>query len=818
MQHTVSAGAGSGQVVSPNISTSSSREIVEKADCAVCPIYLAGRRKPIPGYGNPEARVACVGMAPSFMELRLGRPFVGPSGDLLDRTIKACGGDRSDVWTTNILLCEPLEGTTPSAAEAAACRPRLLAELEELRARDLKIVVTLGVEPAKDLLNNPYPFPEIEGWLHHDESLDVAVISTFHPSNVLHGATDAFRDIKETIQQALNFASGKPPVQGKDPRHYVADTLGRIETLFNHLHKLPLDHLITLDVETTGKDEEVDFLADTLVCYALSWHDRFGVAVPEEFALHPRTIELFKRLLAARPDLKWGFHNGKFDCQIMFQQAGIDLHIDTDTMLHSYSIDERGGVHGLKHQSRKRLGAGMYDKEVDVKKGAASTPRPALYKYNVYDATYTRRLSGTLPEPPDFYHNLLIPASNALMEIERQGVKVDIDYLRELRTTWLPKVDAAYVQLQIAAAIAGFDARKVLKSTREGLLNPNSSKQLSHLLYEIFKLPRSRGRNPNTTEDDHLEELDWHPFVHNLREYRTMNKMYGTYVLGILDDVRIDGRIHPDYMLHGTRTGRLSVHRPPLHNMPREKTIEDQFDAIRAIFTSSDDDHIFLIGDYKTLEVWIAYLLSRDPNLLEDLQHDIHRAVASYALRIPLDQVQDSDRDWSKPITFGIMYDRSAYSLANGELQCTEAEAQDYLDRYWTRYPVYHKWWLDTKNQALTKGYVETLTGRRRRFGFINQQSMPHIMRQAINMPIQGTASDVTLAALVRLHYRLKPLKARILFTVHDSIAFDIPKTVFDEAFEIIKEEMTAPVFGTDIRLLVDFKMGSRWGNMQKVA
>jgi DNA polymerase-1 len=294
--------------------------------------------------------------------------------------------------------------------------------------------------------------------------------------------------------------------------------------------------------------------------------------------------------------------------------------------------------------------------------------------------------------------------------------------------------------------------------------------------------------------------------------------MVGTYVLGIKDDIKRDGRVHADVLLHGTVTGRLTYHEPPLQIIPKIYTLGDDYGRVRRIFSASDDDHVIVEADYGRIEIWCAYFESGDPQLLEDLQTgDYHAKSASIILQKPVEQVTKQDRFTSKFVTFGIMYGRGAPSLAQGELQCSVREAERYLANWLARYPIYSTWREAKRREAMQIGELHSKTGRKRRFGMIRGEKAHKALNQALNFPLQSLASDVMLSSLIELHSMLEPYDAHICFSVHDSILFEVRKDNLQVVLDLIKAVMTRPRFPEIGSVDIDLAYGPNWGNMEEI-
>jgi len=231
--------------------------------------------------------------------------------------------------------------------------------------------------------------------------------------------------------------------------------------------------------------------------------------------------------------------------------------------------------------------------------------------------------------------------------------------------------------------------------------------------------------------------------------------------------------------------------------------------------------HVIIDVDYKNLELFIAWHYSADENLGRALvEEDFHRRTASAIFNKAYDEVTGLDRFNSKFVTFGIAYGRQAWSLCQGELlELTggnERKAQEFIDRFWGLYPGYKRVYDGWKRDAVKNGELRTPMGRVRRWRLIDKSKIRAIENQAVNFPIQSLASDVCLHALIRLNKRLPAMGlGHVLFTVHDSLVFEVPEDRVDEAVVVIEQEMLQTPFETHIQLFVDIEVGPSLGEVK---
>lgn len=743
----------------------------------------------ITGYGNPESGVIIVGIAPGRNEVIQCKPFVGASGQLLDQILEGVGWSREKVYCTN-LICWYKDSPTPD--ELAACSHRLKAEIEKFEPH---LVITLGKLASEYIGNDELKNLRGRAYWHTGGFYH---LSTYHPAAILRGGTyfihDLVRDLNK-IQLVMSWPKGGVD---KVPYVIVTDQAAQQSVLDN----LPRDTFVALDIETTSKEiDEMDVFVDDLLCLSIS--DGIRTYVFPADNVHN---------LQWPTDIRWTFHNGMFDVQGLRRYLGFTLPIVHDTLLMSYNIDERKGIHSLKSLSREFCGAGFYEAETKkYRNGKLHQVAPEkVWYYNAHDAAYTARLAPTLYKIQSednvlpVYNNILLPAANAFVDIQYRGTYVDQEELKRLAKDWLPR----YLKME----------QKLIKYAQElgwqGEINLNSPQQVSKLLYQIVGLVGGP-----SVDKKHLDSLrKEHKFVDQLLSYRQLDHVINSYVLGIMDDIKRDGRVHAQVLLNGTTTGRLSYRKPPLQTIPQPYQIGAEYGQIRNIFAPADDEHVIVETDYEKIEVWGAYIVSGDPTLYADLcSSDFHRNVAATIFNVPYEQVTSLQRKNSKFVTFGMMYGRGPASLAVNELQCSFSEAKEFVDNWKARYHVYVDWTERMKREVQENGELVSPTGRKRRFKLFDRENLVDQLNKAVNAPIQCMASDCNLSAMIELHRRLAPLDSYILWLIHDAIVFEVSKKNIKEALHVIKDVQTSPRFPGLPGLPIEIKIGRNWGKTVEV-
>jgi DNA polymerase-1 len=817
-------------------------ELLALCDCFNCP--LQDKHVPVFGTGPAGARLAIVGEAPSYNDVSAGEPFAGQSGNLLNATLGSAGLSRKDLFLTNVVACRPQDSggkdTGPNQLAIKCCSKRLKAEIDQC---DPDLVLAFGNTAAQHLLETKDNIGTIQGTLSWNEDLQTWILPTYHPAVVLHGNVGVFDDILGAVKRSAKMLAGALPFPNRDEvleYEYITDNR-EAEKVWSELAALSQRVRIAIDIETDG----VDSSQDALLLVAISSDKRtyvFEASTLYEFPTKDLMAHAFEN-----PYITWVWHNASFDLQFMKREFGFGTSRGTtlDTMCLALGLTERGEAVGLKRLAREYLNVAFYEKELaqylpTKKTPFSAVPRPVLAKYAAQDVVNTIRMLPILEELTkeektyDLATGLLLDAQFAFADMEAHGVLIDQSYVATVREEWQPRIDAAEQAMIDFAQGHGFKASDYVKDTKNEKLNVRSPKQVGGLLYDVLGLPLVGGTR--TTGADFVEKYPDHEWT-KLKEHFTMaDHMMRTYVNGIVDDIKNDGRVHPDFLLFGTRTGRLAIHNPPLQTIPRGDLLEDEktgvkkFGSIKKLFMATPAWHptnrygvdmMFVEADYKTLELCVGAMLSGDPVMRDQLNGgDFHRQTASKIFGIPESEVTERQRYMTKFVTFGLMYGRQAYSIAmdpDSGIGSME-EAQSYIDGFFAALPVYFEYWKNVQVEALDTGRLVTPFGRVRRWNLITPQMEQAVRNQACNFPLQSTASDITLRALCRLNTELQEREyGHVLFTVHDSIEYEVRKDRLDEACQLINDVMSAPPpFETDVNLVVDISVGPSWGDTEK--
>ena len=510
--------------------------------------------------------------------------------------------------------------------------------------------------------------------------------------------------------------------------------------------------------------------------------------------------------------LKKAGHDLKFDT-IVLARHGVTLRgLDLDTMLASYLLDATRSAHlledlALEHTSYKALS------EEDVcGRGAkalslADVPVDAAVEYACERADLVGQLGPALRDLlakenlSDVYRTLELPLVPVLMAVERAGIRVDTAALAAQSQT----VDQELAQR--SATIFGMAG---------GEFNINSPKQLSEVLFDKLRLPvlkRTGTSKAPSTAVDVLEELALtHDIPRQILEWRQLMKLKGTYIDALPQLVHPEtGRVHTCFNQAVAATGRLSSSDPNLQNIPIRTPLGRE---IRGAFIA-DPGNVLISADYSQIEFRVLAHLSEDPVLIDAFREgaDFHERTAVKIFGADSGRDPHQLRSIAKMVNYALLYGKGAFTLAK-DIGVTQQEAQAFIDGYFAGFPRVRAFIDRTLEEARATGVVKTMYGRRRLMPELHSRDFQRRAaseREAVNMPIQGSAADIMKRAMIDVHAALVPHPdARMILTVHDELLFEVPAARAGEFSEIVREKMQSAAV-LNVPLTVDVGVGENW-------
>lgn len=580
---------------------------------------------------------------------------------------------------------------------------------------------------------------------------------------------------------------------------------------------------IAIDTETTSTRPRDTSLVGVSLCWKPGQAAYLPILGPAGSKCLP--LELVRehlQPLLADSAKEWIGQNMKFDAIVLRAHGMPIANIAFDTMVADYLLDAGGRNHDLGDIAKRWLvvesisietliGTGKNQKTMD------QIPVDTVGIYAAEDVdipmqcheSMRERLSSESLLP--LMETLELPLIEVLADMEYLGIRIDTDRLEGLRSQFAAQLEVLRSQIM---EIAGEE------------FNPDSPKQLAAVLFERLGLRVvKKTKTGPSTDAEVLEELAAeHPLPAKIIEYRQLAKLLSTYVESLPRLVSpITGRVHTSYRQDIAATGRLSSVEPNLQNIP-VRTPEGR--SIRSAFVAGEPGWLLMTADYSQIELRVLAHCCGDPNLSKAFEDDIdiHSAVAAQVHGVPLDQVTSSMRRNAKAVSFGILYGQSPFGLAKG-LGISRGEASTFIDEYFERYPNVRQFIARTLIDCRAKGYVTTMSGRRRYlkgirdFNALDEAKKKQLLepeRMAVNTVIQGSAADMIKLAMISVFRKLKAstLRARMLLQIHDELVFEVHPDDSKGLASLVKKEMTQ-VMPLSVPLKVDVKLGRNWSECE---
>lgn len=585
------------------------------------------------------------------------------------------------------------------------------------------------------------------------------------------------------------------------------------DEIANLLQLLKAHKEIAFDTETTHIDANLAYMVG--MSFSFEKGTGYYVSVPE---VREKVIDILNKFKPLFEDesILWVGQNIKYDMLIL-KWYGYELKgAIYDTMLAHYVVDP-DGKRSMDMLSIKYLNYLPVSIETLIgKKGKGqqtmrSVPVEQVKEYAAEDADVTLQLkkvfdplliTNEVSKVFEVIENPLVPV---LIGMEYEGVNLDVDFLHQY---------SKELELDIRKAEENVYGHAGLK------FNIGSPKQLGEVLFEVMKIDAGQKKTKTgqyATGEDILQKLRHkHQVVEDILAYRELTKLKSTYVDSLpgLINPRT-GRLHTSYNQAVAVTGRLSSNNPNLQNIPIRT---ERGREIRKAFIARDSNHRIISADYSQIELRIVAAISGDDAMINAFkdQKDIHTATAAKVYGVAESEVTKDMRRAAKAVNFGIIYGQSAFGLAEN-IGVSRTEAKSIIDNYFTQYPAIKQYMDRSVNMAKEHGYAETVMGRKRWLRDIYSANFTvrgYAERNAINMPIQGTAADMIKLAMITIHRELKSrnFATKMILQVHDELVFDVPTGEEDTVSLLIKECMEhAMKLPNDVPTNVETGIGSNW-------
>lgn len=568
--------------------------------------------------------------------------------------------------------------------------------------------------------------------------------------------------------------------------------------------------VIALDIESAGDIDNDTFAAGRILSIAL-WNGKFGVVIPEELAETPESAELIERLCR---DCTVVCHNGTFDMPYLSKRLGINVYHHEDTLLMHFVLDNLAGEHGLKPLARRWLRARDWDSDAkSYLKGGAyfeNIPREKLYEYNLMDTVYTHKLyeyfKPILKNSGKYnYYRYRMEVTKVLIDVQMNGVAVSFTALDELEEKYSRQCDEHLVVLK---KLAGED------------FNPQSPKQIA----EYFA---SKGVLSPSFDSDHLKKLRREgketEFIDALLAYRYAAKVIGSFIANVRRKVGEDGRIHPYYLPHGAKTGRLSAKGPAIQTMGRDSGIKRALVAepgYKIISCDYSQAELRTVAELADDEAMIAAFQPGAPDFFDDLMTKIWpeefptiEAYEEFKHEHP--KTAKNRRALVKSCVYGLNYNRGVPAIATALEQPLES-AQHVVDQYLGSYPGLRDWQARVKHSV---GRKEEDGERRTKFGlafnplFVADGNYASTQNEALAFVPQSTANDICLNAAIKINEQVGQYGAKLIGLVHDATYVECPEETVEECSRMMEREMSkaATLVFNRVPFVAEAEVGNNW-------
>ncbi len=591
--------------------------------------------------------------------------------------------------------------------------------------------------------------------------------------------------------------------------HYeLTDTAEKQAALIQRLLQASF---FSMDTETTNADPMYAELVG--MSFSMAENEAYYVPVPAEREQAQALVDTFKPVFANEKNLKIG-QNIKYDILVLGHYGAEVRGPMFDTMVAHYVLQPE------LHHNMDYL-AEIYLKYETIKieeligpkgknqKNMRQLPPSAVYKYACEDADVTLKLKNVLEKELDkegvrsLFEEIEMPLVPVLAYMERNGVRIDNEALKQTSEHFTQRMHQIEEEVYQLAGES---------------FNIASPKQVGDILFDKLKIvekaKKTKSKGQYITSEEVLESLkSKHPIVEKILDYRGLRKLLSTYVDNLPTLVNPHtGRIHTSFNQTITATGRLSSSNPNLQNIPVRN--EDGKEIRKAFIP--DDGCEFFSADYSQIELRIMAHLSGDPHMIEAFRNgqDIHAATAAKIYKKPIEEVSREERSKAKTANFGIIYGISAFGLAE-RMGVDRREAKELIDEYFVTYPSVKAYMEKSIEVAREKGYIETISKRKRYLPDIyshNAVVRGYAERNAINAPIQGSAADIIKVAMIRIYRRFmeEGIRSKMILQVHDELNFSVYPEERERVQQIVIDEMQN-AYPMQVPLEADCGWGKNW-------
>lgn len=794
-------------------------------ECNICGFNC---RHNIGTYIGKNAKVLFLFEAPTYQSDVNGRILSGPVMELFKNYLEKYNISLDDIAITYMVHCFPgtpqkdnfkLSNVPVLKKHYENCRHYLDNVIKEVNP---KFVVTIGDRATKYFLGdtkvNLFDVygAFVESPVYNVKTLCIMDICTLYLKPQYRCFGDkSFEFIKHYIDNDDREMEGTNEIIATDKK-LLTEALCSILTSTK----------TTVDIETDG----LNFLTDHIMGIGFGLSRTKSYYIPLHKFENGKVVKFWDdstenvikedlKKFVSNETLKIAY-NGQFDFKFIRKYLDVKRinNASFDVMLASHLLNENlNGMRTLKLLSVLFTDMGGYEsvlynwlrKNKISKKEMFKAPTTVLGRYCCLDTLATYRLYDRFDIQLDreglkhVFNTLTMPLQKVLMDVEYDGVQVDINHLAEIERN---NKKALEDKLAVIRGKVG-----------DPEFNVNSTQQLADLMFNKLKCQPGRitpSGNPATDKAIISKYAKKHSVLQDILDYKKIRTETSTFIEGMKILLDKNNKVHTNYLLHGTDSGRLSSSNPNLQNIPRDKNVKNLY--------IPEPGKVMIQCDLSQGEfnAWASY--AQDAKMLNDIKNglDIHRTVASKVWNMKPENVTKELRTFAKRVVFGLMYGISIKGAAN-LVGCSEREAQKIQDIFFGMYPKAAAWLRNIPVQARAKGYLQTVFGRKRRLAHLFNHPLEsmrsYAARVSSNFPMQSTVADITARNMINLKPYLDSVGAQIILTVHDSIIVQCDKAIAKEVSEEMMKIVTQPVPNYHGIIKCDIEIGSAWGHLDKV-
>lgn len=815
------------------------------------------KNKCILGRGNVNAKLMIIGESPSSQEDLADNIIVN---NVLKSLLMEFDIDENEVYWTYAIKCyvppiDEKKDKKPSKKDIKVCEQYLL---DEIRAVAPHVILALGATPLFVLLAMD-KITKVKNNVFYSEKYNVKVVPTFNPMYILRNPSE-YTELKKGFELAVSEMEDKELTK-KDTverKHIVLNSVSQVHKI---LDKLDTVSKFVIDLETTSLNTR----EAKILCVAISFAEGTGITIPWDLLSKNDDCYIKFYNLMKKEVLKIG-HNIKFDIEVLEVNS---LEVNGpffDTMIASHLLDENMG-HGLDDCALKYTEIRDYWGVIDNERKKEAKKRKMhledvhyglidqsiLFKYACWDVDTTITLYNIFvpklkeEELYDFMMNFPMEYMNCIIEMETRGIKIDKEMLEKLVVKY--KNDLQEVEKDLYADVNVQKYQQIKRAMKEKELSdkylnskllqnryPNgidhyirtslseedykfnfsSPKQLRELFFDQMRLSVSKKTDTGAASTDESVLIEFSEkgveLAKYILKYRSLAKYISKELMGILNNLDKNARIHTSYLQHSTVSGRISSKSPNLQNLNRDAV------DVKNCFLA-DEGFSFVKSDLAQAEfrAWAHY--ANDKELISDIESglDIHRRTAAKIWGIEESEVTKDQRTAAKNCVFGLLYGRGATAISK-QYAITMEQANSIRELFFTTYPVATEWLEHIQYEAMQTGKVKTWFGRIRHLPKIysnDAEEKAEALRQATNSPIQGQASDMNNSFMCKTlkNAREAGIECYPALTIHDDNTYLVKDSYISSFISILQDVVHNSFPDWKVRMDVEIKVGKRLGS-----